>query len=342
MTLLLYGLFGPDALEHCYARAFRKRGHRVVAFDVAREPGLSLLRNRFAHRLTRDHLGARRILSRGFNAGLLATVARERPALLLAFRGDFLLPETARRVRELGCSLVVFNPDSPFSPAPSARPEHRPTAREADAYLIWSEALAERLRREGVNARFFPFGWDPAFHPHRPPDGPKTQAVAFIGNWDERREALLEAVAGHVDLKIWGNDGWKTRTRRGSPLNACWQGGPAVGAAFSEVVARSAVVLNLFRQQHAPGGVVMRTFEVPGAGGFLLSEANDEVRTLFPENETGAYFTDAADCLAKIRYWLAHPAERAALARRAHERVATDFTYDRLAATLLAKFGRDA
>lgn len=336
MTILLYGLFTPDALEHAYARAFRALGHRVVSFDVAREGRMPWLRNRVIHRLTCNHFGLRRGLSRSFNAHLLATVQREKPDLLLAFRGDFLMPETARRVRATGCRLVVFNPDSLFPPAPSARPEHLRAAREADVYLIWSVALAERLRELGVNARFFPFGWDPDFHPCHPPDGPKTHAVVFIGNWDRRREAFLEKIAGAVELKIWGNQAWKTRTRQGSRLKTGWQGGPVVGTAFSEVVAQSALVLNVFREQHASGGVIMRSFEVPGAGGFLLSEANDEVRRSFPENETGAYFTDAPDCVKKIRYWLDHPTKRAALARRAHARVAEHFTYERLAGALLA------
>jgi hypothetical protein len=340
MTILLYGLSTPDALEHCYARAFRALGHRVVPFDVATEGRMPGPRNRLVHRLTRNRFGARHWLSRAFNTHLLTTVQREKPALLLAFRGDFLMPETARCVRQTGCRLVIFNPDNPFPPAPSARPEHLRTAPEADVYLIWSEALAGCLRREGAQARFFPFGWDPAFHPYRPPDeGPKTHAVAFIGNWDPKREAFLEEIAGSFDLSLWGNDGWKTRTKRGSRLRRCWRGGPVVGAAFSEVVARSALVLNLFRAQHAAGGVVMRTFEVPGAGGFLLSEANDEVRALFPEGQTGAYFTDAADCLEKIGYWLAHPAEREALVRRAQAVVAAGFTYGRLAKALLEQAG---
>jgi hypothetical protein len=336
MTILVYGLFTPDALEHAYARAFRALGHRVVPFDVAREGRMPWLRNRLVHRLTRTHFGSRCRLSQEFNRHLLATVERERPTLLIAFRGDFLMPETARRVREIGCRLVIFNPDNPFPPAPSARPEHLRTAQATDLYLIWSTPLAERLVGRGVNARFFPFGWDPEFHPCHPPEGPKTHEVVFIGNWDRRREAFLEKIAGHFDLKIWGGCEWHTCTKRNSRLKTCWQGGPVVGAALSEAVAQSAIVLNLFRDQHALGGVVMRTFEVPGAGGFLLSEANDEARRLFPEGETGAYFTDAADCVEKIRHWLAYPAERAALARRCARRVADEFTYERLAGALLA------
>lgn len=336
MKILLYGLFTPDALEWCYARAFGALGHRIVPFDVTTEGRMPALRNRLVHRLTRNHFGARRWLSQALNAHLLAKVRREKPDLFLAFRGDFLMPETVRQVRASGCKIVVFNPDNPFPPAPSARPEHLLAAPEADLYLIWSAALAERLRAVGVKkAQFFPFGWDPTLHPCQPSGGSKAHEVVFIGNWDRKREVFLEEITRHFPLKIWGNRTWQIRTKRGSRLKACWQGEPVVGAAFSEVVAHSAVVLNVFRQQHAPGGVVMRTFEAPGAGGFLLSEGNDEVRALFPEGETGAYFTDVRDCVERLRYWLNHPADREALARRAHERVAGNFTYARLAAALL-------
>ena len=340
MTILLYGQFGPDALEHAYVGALAALGHRVVPFDAAREGRLPFRRNRLVHRLTRHHFRLRHALSRAFNAHLLATVRREKPDLFLVFRGDFLMPETVRQAKVLGCKTVIFNPDNPFAPAPSARPEHLRAAPEADAYLIWSGALAARLRAIGVpNARFFPFGWDPKFHPYHPPDGPKTHDVVFIGNWDRRREVFLEEIARHFPLRIWGEKAWQTRTKRGSRLKTCWRGGPVVGAALANVVAQAAVVLNIFREQHQPGGVIMRTFEIPGAGGFLLSEGNDEVRALFAEGETGTYFTDVRDCVEKLRYWLAHPTERAALARRAHERVAGEFTYGRLAGKLLEEAG---
>ncbi|MBC7890573.1 MAG: glycosyltransferase family 1 protein [Sphingobacteriaceae bacterium] len=160
--------------------------------------------------------------------------------------------------------------------------------------------------------------------------------MVFIGNWDHEREVFLEKIAAVFPLKIWGDARWKNDTPRKSALRSCWQGEALTGEAMARVLAQSAVVLNLFRRQHRAGGVVMRTFEVPGAGGFLLSETNDEVRRLFPENETGAYFRDADECLLQLRHWLDHPTERRALAQRAHERVVGRFTYTHLAETLLS------
>lgn len=335
MTILLYGKFDPAALENSYQRAFEALGHRVLHFDVDQERGLFSRKIRVLQRLIRHLLPARRWLSRGLNAGLLARIRTGKPDLLLAFRGDFLMPETLRKARRLDVKIVIFNPDNPFPGHPSARPEHLWAARVADAYLIWSEALASRLRESGVKtAHFFPFGWDPDLHPHQPEVG-QLDEVAFIGNWDRERELVLEKIAAVFPLRLWGDARWKNRTSRTSVLRACWQGGPVTGQAMARAQAQSAVVLNLFRRQHRAGGVVMRTFEVPGAGGFLLSEANDEVRRLFPDGETGAYFRDADECLLQLRYWFDRPAERRALAQRAHQRVAGRFTYPQLAEILL-------
>ncbi len=335
MTILLYGKFDPAALENSYQRAFEVLGHRVLRFDVDQENGLVGRKNRVLQRLIRQVLPARRWLSRGLNAGLLARIRAEKPDLLLVFRGDFLMPKTVQIVREMGVKIVIFNPDNPFTGHPSARPEHRRAAREADAYLIWSEALASRLRENGVKAaHFFPFGWDPILHPHQPEVSPLHEVV-FIGNWDRDRAVFLEKIAAVFPLKIWGDARWQRRTRPGSALRNCWQGGPLTGEAMTQVMSQSAVVLNLFRRQHRAGGIVMRTFEVPGAGGFLLSESNDDVQRLFPENETGAYFRDADECLLQLRHWLDHPAERRALARRAQQRVAGHFAYPHLTEILL-------
>ncbi|MBC7890660.1 MAG: hypothetical protein H7Y12_00480, partial [Sphingobacteriaceae bacterium] len=159
MTILLYGKFDLAALENSYQRAFEALGHQVLCFDVDKEKGLIGRKNRILQRLIRYALPARRWLSWGLNAGLLTRIRTEKPALMLVFRGDFLMFETVQTVREMGVKTVVFNPDNPFPGHPSARPEHLRAAREADAYLIWSEALANQLREKGVKAsHFFPFG----------------------------------------------------------------------------------------------------------------------------------------------------------------------------------------
>lgn len=60
---------------------------------------------------------------------------------------------------------------------------------------------------------------------------------------------------------------------------------------------------------HLPGFALNeRTFQVVGAGGFMLCEEHPILHQIFEENEV-ATFSDAADLRKKIDHFLAHPAE---------------------------------
>lgn len=70
-----------------------------------------------------------------------------------------------------------------------------------------------------------------------------------------------------------------------------------------------------------------RTFEVPGAGGFLLTEPAEGLGEYFDIGREMVTYADADDLAAKVRHYLAQPGERDAMARLAHARVAAEHTY---------------
>jgi spore maturation protein CgeB len=85
------------------------------------------------------------------------------------------------------------------------------------------------------------------------------------------------------------------------------------------------------RAQHiidgVPDGLIMRHFEVPGAGGFLMSTRGGGATSLFPQGETGEYFSDLAECVEKAKYYIANESERRRLVERAHSKVASEHQY---------------
>jgi spore maturation protein CgeB len=71
-----------------------------------------------------------------------------------------------------------------------------------------------------------------------------------------------------------------------------------------------------------------RTFEVPGAGGFLLTEQNPDLGKYFRlGDELIAYGSDD-DLVAKIQFYLRQPEERDRIARAGHERVRHEHLYE--------------
>ena len=332
--VLIVGEFLPDRLGASYERAFQTLGHEVVRFDIVAER-VALAwpaRNRVLHRLTLGSLAARRTWSLRFNRRLFDLARESRVPWVFAHNGEWLMPETVQALQRHGKRVVIFHADNPFPPHYSNRPETLEAARQADLYLVWSEKLVEALKREGVRAAFLAFGWDPEVFPyqHDVPQG-SWPGVVFIGGWDREREAFLDEVAAHVPLRIYGPGYWGARARRNGRARACWQGHALAMAAAARVVRESAICLNVLRTQHqidgVPDGVIMRHFEVPGAGGFLVSTRSGVATELFPDRERAVYFRSVNECIVVCRRYINDAESRALIVRQAHEDVASNHTY---------------
>jgi len=340
-AVLLVGEFLPGRLGTSYERAFRQLDHQVHRFDVGiTRTALSWpARSRIMHRLTVRNLALRRAWSKRFNGAIVDAAQRSNAPWVFVHNGEWLMPEAVRTLREQGRRVAIFHADNPFPPNYNSRPETLLAAREADLYLIWSEKLAERLRAEGVNAHFLAFGWDPEAFPYRGdiPQG-STGKVVFIGGWDRERELFLDQVAAQVPLEIFGPSYWGSRTRTDSRARMCWQGRALDSTEAAKVTREAAICLNILRVQHIidgkPDGVIMRHFEVPGTGGFLLSTRSGGATRLFPEGFSAAYYSSAEECVEQCRRYLTDAHGRATIAGQAHATVRDHFTYVALAREL--------
>jgi spore maturation protein CgeB len=91
----------------------------------------------------------------------------------------------------------------------------------------------------------------------------------------------------------------------------------------------------------APKGDVItaRTFEIPGAGGFMLHERTEEALQYFQEGKECAFYSDPDELVAKIAYYLKHPEEREAIAAAGRQRaLSSGYSVDARAETVLAKY----
>lgn len=343
-SVLLYGDYLPERLATSYQRAFANLGCRVIAFDTQQMPEYlaPFLKQRVTHRLTIQNLALRRIGSAKWNQKFLQTCRDEKPDFVFIINGQFLMPETLRAVRQSGSKVFIFHADNPFPPFPNVRPEMSGAMCECDCYFIWSRSLLPRLLEAGApRAEFLGFAWDAEVFPTQPLATQPQHDLIFIGGWDKEREAFLEPLARRFDLKIWGPPYWQHRTRPDSALRACWQGREVNGAEVSRLASESKIVLNVLRAQNLPDGVIMRTYEVPGCGGFLLSTRTTGAQEIFPEHPPngesgGAYFEGESECIRQIEHFLARDGERRDIARRAHEIVCQGHEFEDRARQILS------
>lgn len=321
-SVFLYGDFRFDRLAASYRRGFRDAGWRVRACSIGERD--NYLRWWLTYRLT-HRLTIRSRMLREFGGGrwteeVVRRTVEAEPDLILVIGGEFLIPDQLHRLSEDVAPTMVLFPDDPFPESSNHRPEYSGIAKAADACWIWSKSLVNELEeRWGAAAHYLPFAWDPVVFPVVSLDRDTARhEVTFIGGWDRWRERWLEPVADNFDLKIWGPDYWGRRTRSAA-VRRCWQGGAVRGSEAAKVVADSAVVLNIFREQNLPDGTNMRTFEVPGTGGFLLSHRSDGATEIYPEEVAGAYFETMEEMLDQLELYLSLPDRREEIARAAHE-----------------------
>lgn len=317
---MLYGVSDNNSLEASYKRAFKSCGHEVFNFDTQsiHQSLAPWLTNRLLHRFSIKSLQLRRWGSKKWNRRIIQVAQHLKPNMLFLVKGYLVMPETLQRLRDMGIIVFLHHPDNPFPPFASSLPETLLCAREVDCYFIWSRFLQERLQSMGIKrVEYLPFAWDPDVFPYAVSREPHCDLI-FIGGWDREREALLTSLAKRFDLKIWGPNYWKTRTRLGSPLRTCWQGKALHGSEAATEIQKSKIVLNILRQQNLPDGTNMRTFEVPGAGGFLLSNRSTGAMEVFEEGRAGAYFGSTEDMMDKIDYFLRNDSKREEIAHEAH------------------------
>ena len=110
------------------------------------------------------------------------------------------------------------------------------------------------------------------------------------------------------------------RVPEGTPVRARWKGNAVYGEEISKLFAVSKIHLNFLREQNRDSNNV-RTFEIPGFGGFLLTQrSREQAEELFVEGSEIACFETEAELREKIAYYLEHDRERLEIAERGHAR----------------------
>jgi spore maturation protein CgeB len=344
--VLVIGTTSPGALPESYARAFERLGMEVVRYDFE---WAILQASRFTgNRILRRAL--RPILWNTVNREVSEVAQRVRPALIFAVKASFLHPETVRGIRKsVGVPFVNHYPDHPYIGVrwdprePSAlRRDLIEVLRQYSVVFMWERSLVERLRRDGVEAKFLPFAVDPELcKPQSVHEGLRCDAcdkihdIAFVATYTRYRCAELSAVRRYT-VAIWGNN-WPRKWRTLSGQHRAHA--PVWGRAVGDIYARAPVSLNVLNAENL-GGPNMRTFEVPGSGGVMLARYSPAQDEFFPENEAAVYYRSPAEMDDKIE-WLLGDRELRARIRKIAAALAAEQTYDVRAAQVLRECSID-
>ncbi len=158
-----------------------------------------------------------------------------------------------------------------------------------DRVYVWSKHIKNKIiKKKIVNKNkiiFLPFGFDQNIIKNFKKK--INNKILFYGSWDKNRENILKNIDYKI-LNIFGN-GWEnSKTAFKKKYNIK---GELVGAKLANEITKSLFCLNLFRYQ-AKNLINMRSFEVLGYGGTLLSEKSREQSSFFFKSSGIVYFNN--------------------------------------------------
>ncbi len=144
----------------------------------------------------------------------------------------------------------------------------------------------------------------------------------------ERKE-LLSAVAERFALDLYTPD-------QSVNLPNCTNHGPVDYYDYAPYVFKTARINLNISLRSILSGIPLRAFDIMGAGGFLLTNYQEDFLDFFTPGEDFVFYDSKADLLSKIDYYLRHEDERAQIAENGLQKVSADHTYIHRAAEILS------
>lgn len=278
--ITVIGAGGLYNAEHFFVKAFRSLGNEAIFVDqyegVTRKFLVRFVTTRFS--LSRFALSRLPVNRREFS----------RSDLILVFKGELLTENTLSRLSEM--NTYLFYPDTYRFPILLRNRIHY-----FRGIITTTERIEPYVKMGARRVMTLRWACDPELH--RPLQISKAYDVTFVGTFYPNRWRVLRKlrVRPHVFGSLWY---LKIGIHH-----------PAVhGEEYVRVINESKVNLNIHHpvdlEAEAPN---MRTFEIAGSGGFLLTERMGCLTKLFRRVET---FSSVNELNEKIEYYLEDEKER--------------------------------
>jgi spore maturation protein CgeB len=318
LRVLLVGVGETYHLGAFFRKALQALGHECVFLDE-RNYLTNDIRDKLAYRLFDKKPAKFRV----FNRDLIDLAVRFQPEVVLVTKGSFICPDSLEKIKQRTAAILVnYATDDPFNRKTSGR-DIVDGIPFYDFYICSKRAIVDDVRRAGCpNVFFLPFGYEPTIHFPEAAATPEeaerySSDVTFIGGADADRcpffEALVDAIPS-LRLHLYG--GYWDR----HPRLRKYHRGVALGREYRLVMGGTKIAPCLVRRANRDGHV-MRTFEIPACGAFLLAESTDEHQSLFQDSPAMTYFSTPEELVESVRYYLLHQAERARIAHLGHEKI---------------------
>ncbi|OHB17885.1 MAG: hypothetical protein A2913_01240 [Parcubacteria group bacterium RIFCSPLOWO2_01_FULL_40_65] len=313
-----------SALSDQIEKAFKQNGAEVFRLNERVNAFLPsfLSRSELVWKLLRKSSRLKGLNNKRWNKNLIKFCKKIKPDILFTTKGTIIYIDTLFKIKAMGTIVVNWfyeNVDHQ-----NYKRWFLKTYQHYDYFFNYDPMIAEKYKSSSNNLKYLPVAVDSNHYKVGDFNEKEKEFfscdVCFVGALYPEREKLLSEVKKiGVNLKIFGWPKWKT-----SSLAENYYGPLSVdGIAKAYSLAKVSLNSNLQPQN---GGVNLKTFEIPAAGGFQISDNQPDLKNLFePGKEVETYKT-TAELLDKIKFYLSNSGKRNQIALAGQERVLRDHT----------------
>ncbi len=319
MKKILLAIPGDSSFLKPSLLTFKQLGWEVRNIDYRKTDIVAAAKNyfRLPKRITdeltcHDRPSIKRVIA---NSEILRVAKSWKPDLFMTFKGEIILLDTVLRLKKLGILAVNWYPDH----LPNSG-KNSDFIKAYDCFVYWDAWRTKIYHKNGFrNVLYLPFCTMPE---QKAAPNNKRYNINFIANWQAHREAKIAPVAKY-GLKIWGGKQW-----RNSTLSKCYQGGPITVEEMIKIIRVTKINLNVHVVENIYSeGTNVRTFEVTGAGGFLLANKRKSLYNLFDPGKEIEVFENSKELIEKTKFYLKNDFAREKIAGAGWRRTKMDHTY---------------
>ena len=296
---------GDIPLAKLYFDAFNNLGHqsKIVAINPS-VIDLSLMGRTTAYlgrkfsRISRANMWAEKKLYKALNEDM--------PDLLLCIRCENLSLDFLKEIKS-NKNIVLANiyPDNPMVIPGRITPRFYDWLAKFDVIFSSDNHVKKVFYQLGAKCvEWLPFAHEPKYHMAKNAEKVDSRfygsAISYIGTYGQAQAYWLGRI-NHFGLKIWGN-GWE-KISKNDNLSKVWMRGHGIGSEMWKPIYSSSIVFNMCRVEHM-AELSMKTFEIPAAGGLMLSNFTETQNIFFKNGIEAIYYNNLEEANDLISFYL--------------------------------------
>lgn len=219
-------------------------------------------------------------------------------------KGVFIDPLLIKDFRSKGCIVIHYTPDTAFT--------YNQSKLFYDAIPYYNHCITTKsfekkdyLQYGAESVIFCTQGYDRNIHFPRI-EFSKKEGVVFVGLFEPSREEIIaQLIEDKIEVKLAGQKWEKFAAKNHNVKNFTYLGKGVFGDDYAKLISSGYISLGLLSKKF-PELHTTRTFEIPACGTLLATESNNELRSLFSDDEV-IYFSDKKELSEKIIFYLNHP-----------------------------------